>query len=95
MANVYQNYLNDLPMNVRHDIIDKILHNQERKLQNKGEDCTDIVRLVGQLNVIEIETLFYIMNEKKEIDWTELKRMSYGGSDLANDLIAFRFRNPY
>lgn len=95
MSNVYQTYINELPINTRHDIIDRILHNQEKKLEKNGEDSKDIVKLVNQLNVIEIETLFYIMHEKSDIDWVELKRISYGSSELANDIIAFRFRNPY
>jgi hypothetical protein len=95
MVSVYQKYVNGLPLGKRIEIIDKLLGNQERKLD---EPCKDLTELINHMSYVELETLIYCINDDHHIineDGTVLKREVYRGRDLANDVLAFRLSNPY
>lgn len=93
MANAYQKYITGLPLERRHEIIDRLLDNQMVKCQRDGIDHADLASLIGLMNVVEIETLMCTVMQG-EVDWQERQVTSYGSNELANDIIAFRFSNP-
>lgn len=94
MTDAYKRYLNSLPLQTRHEIVDKLLDNQKVKAERRGEPTHDMVELLGHLSPVEVETMFYTINDN-EIDWADLMRIGYHANQLANDVIAFRFRSPY
>lgn len=97
MARVYQNYIRDLPLEKRHEIIDKLLQNQV--VRCKGQ-YTDVATLLDMMNYMEIETIIYAIDEGARILQPDgsvainISRVKYGSSELANDVIAFRLGNP-
>lgn len=96
MVNVYHNYITALPLHTRLEIIDKLLNNQQlRYLDREGEQCTDLVALLGRMNTVELETIVFAMGRRNIVDENNRVFASRSASELANDLIAFRFSNPY
>lgn len=95
MVQVYQKYMNDLPLQKRHEVIDKLLQNQA--IRCKGH-YTDIQTLIDMMNSAEIETLAYTMGvEFNSIDdrGHQIREVPRPTEGLANEVILFRFRNPY
>ena len=92
----YCDYIDALPLQTRHDIIDKLLRNQT--IRCKGQ-YTDMATLIELMNDTERDTLMYTISDKATYYDSKTGRMKAiekrSASDLANDVILFRFRNPY
>lgn len=86
---IYQEYMSSLPIQTRHEMIDKLLDNQAVK-NRKGYDIKpfDIPTLVSFMTGVEIRTLLFVINKANVPVETTV-------SDIANDIIAFKLSNPY
>lgn len=94
MTSVYQKYLNGLAESKRSEIIDKLLDNQMVRCQQEGITSTNISELIEYMGPLEVETLYCLIHSQA-LNWGSLDKITFGRSELANDIIAFRFRNPY
>lgn len=100
----YKTYINKLSIQTRHELIDKILQNQARKseaITGFNGPITDLQGLVSLMRSVELETIVYLIDDNFRMPNDEGIRgsgqayLQYTTNDLANDIIAFRLRNPY
>lgn len=100
----YKTYIDKLSLQTRHELIDKILQNQARKseaITGFNGPITDMAALVSLMRSVELETIVYLIDDNFRMRNDEGIRgqgqayLQYTNSDLANDIIAFRLRNPY
>lgn len=95
LTHMYQRYVNEMPMQKRHELIDKLLQNQE--VRCKGH-YTNMQMLIDMMNPIEIETLMYVIGvECNAFDQNGrlIRQIPTLSEGLANEVIAFRLGNPY
>lgn len=97
MVSVYRKYITSLPISQRHDLIERLIGNQQRRQRDTGKPCTDLVQLVSTMNAVEKETVIYACGGFHTLDekGSLVKIAPADPNEIANQIIMFRFRNPY
>jgi hypothetical protein len=96
MVSVYRKYIVGLPLQTRHELIDKLLNNQQTRQRRTGEP-TNLVTLIEGMNAVERETLIYACGGYNTLDKVGnlVSSTPVPASDLANEVIGFKLSHPY